>query len=74
MSLPRDDFDRRYQALQAILQSHRNESIIVYCSGTRCPDSQIVAAELQKLGYPHVRIFRGGINDWEGANLPEEKE
>ena len=73
MSLPADDFDKQYQALQSTLQSHRNELCIVYCSGVRCKDSQIVATTLQKLGYQHVRIFRGGWNDWQSANLPEEK-
>lgn len=74
LNLPRDDFDKQYQALQSILQSHRNQLLIIYCSNLRCPDSQVVAAALQKLGYPHIRLFRGGWNDWESANLPEEKE
>jgi len=74
MSLPRDDFDKRYQALQSILQSHRDQPIVVYCSALRCRDSQLVAEALQKLGYQHIRIFRRGWSDWEGANLPEEKE
>ncbi len=74
VNLPHDDFEKSYQALQSNLQSHRNQLIVVYCSGLRCPDSQLVAAALQKLGYPHLRIFRGGWNDWQSANLPEEKE
>ena len=74
VSLPRDDFDKHYQALQSTLQSHRNQPFVVYCSNFHCPDSQIVAATLQKLGYQHVRLFRGGWDDWEAVNLPEEKE
>jgi len=74
LNLPHDDFEKRYQALQSTLQSHRNQLIVVYCSGLRCPDSQLVAVALQQLGYPHIRIFRGGWNDWESASLPEEKE
>ncbi len=74
LSLPRDDFEKQYQALQAVLESHRGSALVLYCSGTDCHDSQMVADALQKLGYAHVRLFRGGWSDWENANLPEEKE
>jgi len=74
VSLPRDDFDQRYQVLQPVLQSHLDQRIIVYCSNFHCPDSQIVAAELLKRGCQHVRLFRGGWDDWQTAGLPEEKE
>lgn len=74
VSLPRNDFDKHYQALQSILQSHRDQPVIVYCGNFRCPDSQIVAVELQKLGYQHVRLFRAGWDDWQMAGLPEEKQ
>ena len=73
ISLPRDNFDQRYQALRSTLQSHRDQTIVVYCSGLRCPDSQVVAAALKNLGYPHVRLYPGGWNDWQTAHLPEEK-
>ena len=74
LSLPRDDFEKQYQALQAVLQTYRGKPLVVYCSGADCHDSQMVADALQKLGYAHVRLFRGGWSDWASANLPEEKE
>jgi rhodanese-related sulfurtransferase len=74
LSLPRDDFEKQYLALQSTLQSHHGVPLVVYCSGSDCHDSQLVADALQKLGYPHVRLFRGGWGDWEAAGLPEEKE
>jgi len=74
LSLPRDDFEQQYQALQAALLAHRKNPLVIYCSSSDCHDSQMVAEALQKLGYAHVRLFRGGWNDWESANLPEEKE
>ena len=74
LSLPRDDFEKQYQALQSDLQSHRGNPLIVYCSSSDCHDSQMVADALQKLGYAHIRLFRGGWSDWESANLPEEKQ
>lgn len=74
LSLPRDDFEKHYQILQWTLQSHRNKPLVVYCSSSDCHDSQTVADALLKLGYLHIRLFRGGWSDWENANLPEEKE
>jgi len=74
LSLPRSDFKKKYQALQSTLQSHRDMPLIVYCSSSYCHDSQMVAGALQELGYPHVRLFRGGWRDWKDASLQEEKE
>ena len=74
LSLPRDDFEKQYLALQSTLQSHRGVPLVIYCSDSDCHDSQMVADALQKLGYPHVRLYRGGWGDWEAADLPEEKE
>ena len=74
LSLPRDDFEKEYQALQTTLQAHRDKPVVVYCSDNGCHDSQMVADALQKLGFANVRLFRGGWSDWESSNLPEEKE
>jgi rhodanese-related sulfurtransferase len=72
LSLPRDDFEQQYRARQSLLQSHRDQVLVVYCSGGDCHDSQMVADALERLGYPHVRVFRGGWSDWQGAGLAEE--
>jgi rhodanese-related sulfurtransferase len=74
LSLPRDNFEKRYQSLLSTLQSHRDKPLVVYCSDNGCHDSQMVADALQKLGYLHVRLFRGGWSEWDTAGLPEEKE
>jgi rhodanese-related sulfurtransferase len=74
LSLPRDDFQKQYPTLKRTLQSHREQPLIIYCSGSDCHDSQLVADALLKLGYLHVRVFRGGWSDWENACLPEEKQ
>jgi len=72
LSLPRDEFISHYQTLQNTLALYRDKEIVVYCSSIGCQDSQMVANALQRLGYTHVRIFRGGWDEWSGANLPEE--
>jgi 3-mercaptopyruvate sulfurtransferase SseA len=74
LSLPRDDFENQYRAVESILQAQRDKVLVVYCAGSDCEDSQMVGDALARLGYAHVRLFRGGWSDWEGGNLPEEKE
>jgi rhodanese-related sulfurtransferase len=74
LSLPRDDFENGYRALGAVLQRDRQQVLVVYCAGNDCQDSQMVGEALQRLGYPHVRLFRGGWSDWESENLPVEKQ
>lgn len=74
LSLPRDDFAKQYPAMKETLQSHQKQPFIVYCSESDCQDSQMVADALLKLGYQHIRVFRGGWSDWESASLPEEKK
>jgi 3-mercaptopyruvate sulfurtransferase SseA len=74
LSLPRDDFENRYRTLASLLGAHRDQQLIVYCSGIDCQDSQLVGDALERLGYSHVRLFRGGWSEWEGANLAEEKQ
>jgi rhodanese-related sulfurtransferase len=73
LSLPRDDFDARYPIVQAQLQSQRDRPFVVYCSSDECQDSPMVADRLRRLGYAHVRLYRGGWYDWAGAELPQEK-
>lgn len=73
LSLPRDDFENGYRGLASVLEPHRDDVLIVYCAGSDCHDSQMVGDALRRLGYAHVRIFRGGWGEWEGGNLAEEK-
>lgn len=48
--------------------------VVLYCAGKKCEDSGRLYDILTKLlGYPNVRLFRGGIEAWEEAGLPIEK-
>ena len=71
--LARESFEPDYDRQRAFLESHRQASLVVYCSGGECVDSRLVAAALQKLGYAHVLIFEGGWEEWQQAGLPEER-
>jgi rhodanese-related sulfurtransferase len=74
LSLPRDDFENRYRAIQSVLRASQDKLVVVYCAGTDCHDSQMVGDALRRLGYSHIRLFRGGWGDWESANYPEEHQ
>jgi rhodanese-related sulfurtransferase len=44
--------------------------IVVYCASATCQNSDIAARKLQSLGYPNVRVFRGGKAAWRDAGHP----
>lgn len=50
----------------------RNEPVVVYCANVPCRNSELVGAQLVKLGYTNVRKYREGIEDWVGAGLATE--
>ena len=50
----------------------RATSIVVYCSRSS-RSSQIVARRLLELGYPHVRVYPDGKEDWVEHGLPVDR-
>ena len=71
-ALSRETFETDYARQRAFLESHHEDRLVIYCSGDTCVDSRMVAAALQKLGYPHVLVYAGGWEEWQAAALPEE--
>lgn len=50
------------------IDKHKTRPVLVYCS---LGGSSVVAAEkLRKHGYSEVYPLSGGINSWQGSNLP----
>ena len=47
--------------------------IVVYCGGPMCPLSRMAAEKLLKLGYPNVRAYEGGLEEWKAAGFASEK-
>lgn len=41
--------------------------VVVYCSGPTCHNSHVAQLALTGLGYPKVRVFRGGKSEWTAA-------
>ncbi|MBN1344541.1 MAG: rhodanese-like domain-containing protein [Phycisphaerae bacterium] len=48
--------------------------VVVYCEGKECEDSaRLYDILTQLLGYPNVRLLRGGMEAWRAAGLPLRK-
>jgi rhodanese-related sulfurtransferase len=47
--------------------------VVVYCNGGECDSSQLVAIQLKKFGFVNVKVFEGGITEWQKARFPVEK-
>ena len=45
----------------------RSARVIVYCSGTSCPNSGDAGAKLATLGFTNVRVFAGGLEAWKAS-------
>lgn len=63
---------------ETLLEHFRNEvpvdqSLVVYCSGYGCEDSFLLAQHLMAVGYADVRVFEGGLPEWQDAGLPVEE-
>ena len=66
LNLPLEGFSEA--ALRAL--PNKAADIVVYCASSTCQNSDIAARKLQSLGYPNVRVFRGGKAAWREAGLP----
>lgn len=54
-------------------QSPKNEEVIVYCGGPKCPQSLQAAQKLTDLGYTNVRAYEGGLEEWRNAGNQVER-
>ncbi|MCU0413052.1 MAG: rhodanese-like domain-containing protein [Ignavibacteriaceae bacterium] len=70
MNIPFDDFDNHKQKLE---QLSREKPMVIYCAGTDCDLSHLLANLLFEQGYKQVYVFFGGWNEWLNANYPIQK-
>ena len=54
-------------------KSPKDEEIIVYCGGPKCPQSLQAAQELMNLGYTNVKAYEGGLEEWKNAGNKVER-
>lgn len=72
VSLPRGAFAGEYPRLREKLAAYKEQPVVVYCSGADCPDAQLVADALAKLGFRHLLIYTAGWEEWSQTGLPQE--
>jgi len=58
------------QALES--EVDKDEKVVFYCSGVRCPRSSKAATKALAWGYTDVFYFREGFPAWKGAGYPVE--
>lgn len=54
-------------------KSPKDEEIIVYCGGPKCPQSLQAAQKLMDLGYTNVKAYEGGLEEWKNAGNKIER-
>jgi rhodanese-related sulfurtransferase len=59
--------------LAPALLPDKDAAIVTYCASTTCPNSELAAIVLSKLGYTNVREYVEGKQDWQEAGLPLEQ-
>jgi len=50
----------------------KNTGIVIYCDGSSCSSSYILANMLTKRGYKKIEVFYGGWNEWVNSSFPIE--
>lgn len=69
VNIPFEDFDNHKQKLDQI---SKEEPVVIYCAGTECDLSHLLANLLFEKGYKQVYVFFGGWVEWQDANFPIE--
>jgi rhodanese-related sulfurtransferase len=59
--------------LAPTLLPDKDAAIVTYCADAACPNSELAAIVLGKLGYTNVRRYVEGKADWAEAVLPLEQ-
>jgi rhodanese-related sulfurtransferase len=54
-----------------LLEKHKNTPIIVVCAMGMT--AKRTASQMLKAGFDNVSVLKGGMNAWQGANLPINK-
>ena len=72
LNLPREGFQAAYGTHRGVLDAAKEKRVVVYCQGSSCEDSELVAAALRVQGFTDLWIFAGGWNEWLSAGLKGE--
>jgi len=70
VNIPFDDFDNHKQKLEKM---SKDKPMVIYCAGTECDLSHLLANLLFDKGYKQVYVFFGGWIEWLEAKYPTEQ-
>jgi rhodanese-related sulfurtransferase len=63
LSLPMSEVEQAFVEMQLFMSP--DMPIITYCSGPTCDEALRLAMFLRDQGYPLVRVFLGGMEEWQ---------
>lgn len=66
------DYRTSFDETALAAEVDKDEAIIFYCSGVRCPRSSKAATKAVGWGYTNVKYFRDGFPAWKKAGYPVE--
>ena len=66
------DFKKGFTEEALASEVDKDEKIVFYCSGVRCPRSSKATAKAVSWGYSNVYYFRDGFPAWKNAGHPVE--
>lgn len=66
------DYETRFNAAALEAAVAKDEALVFYCSGVRCPRSSEAAVQALAWGYEKVYYFRDGFPAWKNAGYPVE--
>jgi rhodanese-related sulfurtransferase len=66
------DFKKQFDEATLSAEVSKEESLVFYCSGVRCPRSAKAAEKALAWGYSKVFYFRDGFPAWKNAGYPVE--
>jgi rhodanese-related sulfurtransferase len=70
LNLPYEEFENHFPLVKNKLLSY--QQLVIYCDGSECETSLLLARTLQDEGYGNIKVFFGGIVEWKEAGLPIE--
>lgn len=63
VSMPLSEFDN---IIDQLFETMAPDAVmILYCSGRECEDSHTFARQLKALGYTNMKVYSGGMSEWE---------
>lgn len=74
INLPLAALLKEGEAVSALKGVTKDHKIMVYCGSNSCENSVKVAAMLFELGYTQVKLFLGGLDEWDAAGYPMDTD